>query len=76
MNINAEKSAFGQTELKYLKFWINCKETHPLTQKVETIQKLQAPMTRKQPSKDISFKWTKIEQKAFDEMKKNISWEV
>ena len=48
LKVNAAKSSFGQTELEYLGFWINHERIQPLTQKVETIQNIKPPTTRKQ----------------------------
>ena len=48
LRINASKSHFCQTELEYLGYWITRNGIRPVTKKVEAIQKLKPPTTRKE----------------------------
>ena len=46
--IKAEKSFFAKSEVEHLGFKINREGTQPLSKKVEAIQALQPPETRRQ----------------------------
>ena len=48
LKVNAKKSFFGKTELEYLGYWITRQGIQPIPKKVEAIQKLKAPTTKKQ----------------------------
>jgi hypothetical protein len=48
LKVNAKKSFFGQFELKYLGYWITRKGIQPTQKKVEAIQALKPPKTRKE----------------------------
>ena len=48
MKVNATKSFFARAELEYLGFWITREGIQPLPKKVEAIQRLAAPTTKKQ----------------------------
>jgi hypothetical protein len=48
LKVNAKKSFFAREELEYLGFWITRKGIQPLPKKVEAIQKLAPPTTRKE----------------------------
>jgi hypothetical protein len=104
LKVNATKSFFGRTETEYLGFWITRHGIRPISKKVEAIQLLQPPTTRRQlrhfiglvnyyrdmwrrrsellaplsmlTSEKTKFKWTDVEQKAFDRMKTQISKDV
>lgn len=104
LKINAEKSFFGRSETEYLGFWITRDGIRPVAKKVEAIQQIDTPKTKKElrrfiglvnyyrdmwihrstilapltrlTSSKAKFKWTEVEQKAFNTMKKVISKEV
>ena len=46
--MNAQKSFFGRYELEYLGYWITRKGIQPTQKKVEAIQALKPPKTRKE----------------------------
>ena len=48
LKINANKSFFGKTETEYLGFWISRTGIRPITKKVEAIQQLKPPKTRRE----------------------------
>ena len=48
LRINANKSVFGKSELEYLGYWITCEGIQPITKKLEAIQKIVAPTTKKE----------------------------
>ena len=48
LKVNASKSFFAQTELEYLGYWISRDGIRPVTKKVEAINNLAAPKTRKE----------------------------
>ena len=104
LKVNAKKSFFGRPELEYLGYWITRKGIQPVAKKVQAIQNLQPPKTKKQlrsfigmvnyyrdmwakrseilaplsalTSNKATWKWTHIEQAAFDTMKKVMSKET
>lgn len=104
LKVNAAKSFFARSELEYLGFWINRRGICPITKKVEAIQRLTAPRTRKElrrfigmvnyyrdmwprrsailaplarlTSKNVPYRWTDQEQKAFNTMKRIIGRDV
>ena len=104
LKVNCEKSFFGREETEYLGFWITRKGVRPQTKKVEAINNLKVPTTKRQlrrfigmlnyyrdmwprrsdlmaplsrlTSKTVPWKWTAVEQKAFDDLRKIISKET
>ena len=48
LRINANKSFFGKNELEYLGYWITCEGIQPITKKVEAIQRIATPTTKKE----------------------------
>ena len=48
LKVNATKSFFAREELEYLGFWITRKGVQPLPKKVEAIQRLAPPTTKKE----------------------------
>ncbi len=48
LKINAKKSFFARSELEYLGYWISREGIQPLTNKVEAIQRLAPPKTKRQ----------------------------
>jgi len=104
LKVNASKSFFGREELEYLGYWITQEGIKPLSKKVEAINNLAVPRTRKQlrafigmvnyyrdmwlrrsetlapltalTSSKVKFKWTEVEQKAFDTMKRIMARET
>ena len=48
LKVNAKKSFFGRYELEYLGYWITRKGIQPIPKKVQAIQALQPPKTRKE----------------------------
>ena len=104
LKVNASKSFFAREELEYLGYWITQDGIKPLSKKVEAINNIAPPTTRKQvrtfigmvnyyrdmwirrsetlapltalTSKNVPIKWTEIEQKAFDTMKRIMALEM
>jgi len=104
LKVNASKSFFAREELEYLGYWITQDGINPLSKKVEAINNIAPPTTRKQvrtfigmvnyyrdmwirrsetlapltalTSKNVPFKWTEVEQKAFDTMKRIMARET
>ena len=104
LKVNASKSFFAREELEYLGYWITQEGIKPLSKKVEAINNIAPPTTRKQvrtfigmvnyyrdmwirrsetlapltalTSKNVPFKWTEVEQKAFDTMKRIMARET
>ena len=102
--INIKKSYFAYPELEYLGYWITRDGIRPQDKKVEAIQNIAPPTTRKQlrrfigminyyrdvwpkrsellaplsalTSTNVKWKWTAVEQTAFDKVKKALSREV
>jgi hypothetical protein len=48
LKINTKKSFFGQTELEYLGYWISRQGIQPIAKKVEAIQNIATPTTRRE----------------------------
>ena len=48
LKINAKKSFFGRTELEYLNYWISRQGIQPVAKKVEAIQNIAMPTTKRQ----------------------------
>jgi hypothetical protein len=48
LKVNARKSFFGRSELEYLGYWITREGIQPIAQKVEAIQLIAPPKTRKE----------------------------
>jgi transposase InsO family protein len=48
LKVNARKSFFGQTQLEYLGYWITRNGIQPLPKKVEAVQNIAIPKTRKE----------------------------
>ena len=48
LKVNAEKSFFAKPELEYLGFWVSRDGIQPIAKKVEAIQKLTKPRTRRE----------------------------
>ena len=48
LKVNACKSFFGRSELEYLGYWITREGIQPIAQKVEAIQLIAPPKTRKE----------------------------
>ena len=48
LKVNANKSFFGQFELEYLGYWITRKGIQPTQKKIEAIQAIKPPKTRKE----------------------------
>ena len=104
LKVNANKSAFGKTQIEYLGFFITRHGIKPLAKKVEAIHAIAPPTTRKQLrqfigiinyyrdmwkrrsdllapltalcSSTVKWRWTDVEQKAFDLVKTAISKDV
>ena len=48
LKVNAKKSFFGRSELKYLGYWITKKGIQPVAKKIDAIKAINTPKTRKQ----------------------------
>ena len=48
LKVNIKKSFFAKPELEYLGYWITRSGIAPLAKKIEAIQKLRPPTTRKE----------------------------
>ena len=48
LKVNAKKSFFGRPELEYLGYWISRQGIQPIAKKVEAIQNIAAPKTKKE----------------------------
>mgnify|MGYP003329299580 CR=1 FL=1 len=48
LKVNAKKSFFGKTELEYLGYWITREGIMPVAKKVEAIQNIASPTTKKE----------------------------
>ncbi len=48
LKVNAKKSFFGRPELEYLGYWITRNGIQPIPKKIEAIQKIAPPKTKKQ----------------------------
>ncbi len=48
LKVNARKSFFGRSELEYLGYWVTKKGIQPVTKKVEAIQKIAEPKTKRE----------------------------
>ena len=55
LKVNASKSFFAQSELEYLGYWISRDGIRPVTKKVEAINNLAPPKTRKELRKFIGM---------------------
>ena len=55
LKVNASKSFFAQTELEYLGYWISRDGIRPVTKKVEAINNLARPKTRRELRKFIGM---------------------
>ena len=55
LKINASKSSLCKAELEYLGYWITRKGIRPVTKKVEAIQRMKTPTTRKQLKRFIGM---------------------
>jgi hypothetical protein len=104
LKVNAKKSHFAQAEVEYLGYWITRHGIQPLPNKVQAIQNIAPPKTRKQlrrfigmvnyyrdmwvhrseilapltrlSSEKVEFRWTDIEQTAFETIKTIVGREV
>jgi hypothetical protein len=48
LRVNAKKSFFGRPELEYLGYWISRQGIQPIAKKVEAIQNIAMPATKRQ----------------------------